>query len=73
MQTSTTHCSQAECEKKREHLERLSIEALYNQLEQCEQCEIGPFKESSFAADTYQVIALYWAQRHNMSVGSSLH
>ncbi len=72
MNASTINCSPSECQKKREHLERLSMEALYRQLEQCEQCEIGPFKENRIAADTYQIVALYWAQRHNMSVGSSL-
>ena len=71
MATSILICTESECQQKRAQLETLSYEALFRQLDKCEHCENGIFKENSVAADTYQAVALYWAQIHNMSVGHS--
>ena len=65
-------CSQTECQHKRQNLASLSYEALSVQLEKCEKCENGPFKENPLAAKTYQVIAMYWAQLHNTFTGKAI-
>ena len=65
MPSSILNCSSSECMHKREHLEELTHEALEKQLECCEACEQGVFKDNFIAAQTYEIVATYWAQMHN--------
>ena len=65
-------CSQEECKHKRQNLTSLSYEAVSKQLEACEKCENGLFKKNPLAAETYHIIAMYWAQMHNAFVGKSI-
>lgn len=66
MPSSTLTCSQEACKDKRQHLKHLSYKDLSIELEKCEKCENGLFKTNFVAAKTYQIIALHWAQMHNV-------
>jgi len=65
-------CSQEECKDKGQNLDRLSYEALTLQLQKCEKCENGLFKENLIATRTYQNIATAWAIMHNALTGRSI-
>jgi hypothetical protein len=61
-------CSQEECKDKCQNLD----EALTLQLQKCEKCENGIFKENLIATRTYQSIATAWAIMHNALTGRSI-
>lgn len=63
-------CSEEQCKSHRDDYESLSYEELYKQLERCEKCENGLFKDNEVAAQTYYFISILWAQKHNALVGT---
>lgn len=47
----------------------MTMKELSSQIKQCEACYDGIFKTNPIAAETYQHIALLWAEGHNHTIG----
>lgn len=62
-------CTQTECEQKREGFLNLSEDSMFIQMEACESCEEQLFKDNAVTNETYQIISILWAERHNKLVG----
>ena len=62
-------CTQTECEQKREGFLNLSEDSMFIQMEACESCKEQLFKDNAVTNETYQIISILWAERHNKLVG----
>lgn len=65
-------CTLQVCEQKRKKFSHLSEKSLCLQMQACEACENGIFKENAIIRTTYHLICNTWAENHNKVVGRVL-
>lgn len=62
-------CGEAVCKKKCKQFTSMSIDQLCKQINLCEECNSGLFKQSPTAGNTYQMLSVLWAEGHNRMAG----
>jgi len=69
MKQESPRCSEEECQRKSEHFIFMNMDQLSAQIEQCEGCNKALETKNARTAQTYQLIALIWAEKHNETTG----
>lgn len=69
MSKEQLNCGEEACNKKCEQFASMNIDQLCEQINLCEKCNSGLFKQNSTAKNTYQMLSILWAECHNQMIG----